>query len=161
MAIDEGESIRIADRHLQPNLACSRRRRRRARAAADAQPLDGRTNPRASDLSDEEQIASGSCAYRGHLPHIGIRFARMGSLGRRRAVGCPSSRRRQLAARAVGGATFSLSALGVIRSRRCLWRTSGLSRTAARPRRKVATVGHGRHDRVVQAPAPSFVRACR
>jgi len=45
--------------------------------------------------------------------HVGIRFTRMGSLGRRRAVRCLFRRRRQLAARAVGGATFSIGLVGV------------------------------------------------
>ena len=40
-------------------------------------------------------------------------------------------------------------------------RASGLSRTAARPQWNVTTIGPGRHDRVVQALALSFVRARR
>jgi hypothetical protein len=41
--------------------------------------------------SDKEQIASGCYAHRGRLRHVGIRFPRMGSLGRRCAVGSSSS----------------------------------------------------------------------
>ena len=52
-----------------------------------------------------------------------------------------------------------MSRCGVVRSRRRPARTSGHGRTAARPPRHVATVGHGRHRWVIRALAPSFVRA--
>ena len=37
---------------------------------------------------DEEQIASGCCARRGCLHHVGVHVARMGTLGQRRVVAC-------------------------------------------------------------------------
>ena len=48
--------------------------------------LDGRMKNKNTDHSDEERIASGCYAHRGCLHHVGVQFARMDSLGRRRAV---------------------------------------------------------------------------
>ena len=87
------------------------------------------------------------------MHHVRVRFARRGSLGGRRAVGLSS----------VGGVNSghepsvrpgSQSSFGVVRSCRRPTRTSWHVRTAARPQRRVATVGHGRHRGVVRAPAP-------
>ena len=57
--------------------------------------------------------ASGCCAHRGRLHHVGIRFARRGWFGRRRAAGFPVGRRWSLGARAVGEAKCRCRGVGL------------------------------------------------
>ena len=92
--------------------------------------------------------------------HVGVRFMRMGSLGRRRAVRCLFRRRRQLAARAVGAATLPGRAGG--------WSDQVGVRLAHRGslgRRRVSGVRRDARARSMfrgcAPPVPSFVRAYR
>lgn len=110
--------------------------------------MDGRTNSRISDHSNEERIASGCSAHRGRLHHVGVRFARRGSLERRRKWRClRSAVSTRGTSRRCGH--VSLSGLGVVRSGRRPARTSWLSRAAARQWCASRRVGHGRCSGVV------------
>ena len=122
--------------------------------------LDGRAKPRTLNHSDDEENAFSCSGHRGRLHHVGVCFARIGALGRRRAAGSPFGRRRQLGARAVGEAKFRCRAfgwsdhVGVRRARRgtpARRRVSGVSREVRTPST----------PRGCSTPAPSFVRACR
>ena len=84
-------ACRLLIRALRVTRRRSPRAERTRSAAGEPEPLDGRVKPRTSDHPDERRKRIGRLSgQRGRLPHVGVRFARRGSLGRRRAAGWSS-----------------------------------------------------------------------
>ena len=138
---------------------CRSPRAERTRGAAgEPEPLGGQTKRKIRINSDEEHIASGSCAHRGHSQHVGVRFARKGSLGRRRAVAFLVGWPGQLAHEPSVRPSFGIELRG------CPIVSASGSHVVALPHGGasaawVATVGHGRRRGVVQHRRPhSFER---
>ena len=154
-------SSAIAHSSGRPTSKWSRRARRSGamvspqRAAHLQRWTDGQEtkNRIKSDHENGEEIASGCSAHRGSLDHVGVRFARTGTLGQRRAVGVSFGWRRQLGSTSRRRSHILFLDLWVVRSRRCPRRTSWLFRTAARQRRRPRRSRHGRCGLVVQRPA--------
>ena len=110
--------------------------------------------------SDEEQIASGSFAHRGRFHDVGVRFARMCSFGRRRAVEFPFGWPGQLAHEPSVRPSFA------IELRRCPIGSVSGSHVVALPHGGasaacIATVGHGRRRGVIHRRRQHSFELCR
>jgi hypothetical protein len=141
-------SIRSHNRRLQRTAPARVPKHARHSAAARFGRTDKTKN---TDHSNEEPIASGCSAHRGRLHHVGIRFARRGSLGRLHAVGVGFGRRGN------SGHEPSVRPRVVVGPWGCPIRSASGSHVVALSRRRVS--GVRRDGRAMSMPAGLF-NAC-